>query len=130
MKTKLIMLAHGSSNASWSDAFFIMTQSVRSDCADAVLAFMELSSPDLYDACRSAAKEGYEAIRVLPLFLAVGRHLKKDVPAMIEKLQEELSIPIKLLPPIGEHPALRKAIHEIVCDEVKPWLSSDLVEEK
>lgn len=91
---------------------------------------MELSTPDLFDACRSAAKEGYEAIRVLPLFLAIGRHLKKDVPAMIETLQAELDIPIKLLPPIGEHPALRKAIHEIVCDEVKPWLSSELVEDK
>ena len=118
------MLAHGSSNSSWSDAFTDMTAPVRKECDSASLAFMELSSPTLFESCREAAQQGYQAIRVLPLFLATGRHLKRDVPEMIRQLTDELNIEISLLPAIGENPILRKAITEIVCDELKPWIAN------
>lgn len=119
MPTKLIMLAHGSSNASWSDAFFDMTKNVTVSSEDAALAFMELSEPSLHDECRAAAKQGYDHLKVLPLFLAKGRHLKKDVPAMISELIEELNVEIELLAPIGENQILRDAILGIVHDELK-----------
>jgi len=118
MTTKLIMLAHGSSNPSWSDAFFEMTEGVRSKFPAADLAFMELSTPTLHETCRKASSDGYTKIRVLPLFLSTGRHLKKDVPLMIEQLSDELKLDIQLLDAIGEQPRLRSAIVDIVCDEL------------
>lgn len=123
MKTKLIMLAHGSSNQSWSDAFFEMTQGVRERFPSAELAFMELSTPSLNETCRTAARDGYTLIRVLPLFLSTGRHLKKDVPKIIESLTSELSLKIELLPPIGEQDRIRNAIVDVVCDELEAGIS-------
>ncbi|KZZ60632.1 hypothetical protein A3762_03005 [Oleiphilus sp. HI0125] len=114
MKTKIILLAHGSSNTSWSDAFFDMTKTLREQFDQADLAFMELSEPSLQDVCAHAASEGYEQIQVLPLFFATGRHLKKDVPNMIKEIKKDLSVDIKLLPAIGELPEFRDALMTIV----------------
>jgi sirohydrochlorin cobaltochelatase len=118
MKTKIIMLAHGSSNTSWSDAFVHMTQSLRDENANAALAFMELSEPSLEDVVATGIAEGFEAFKVLPLFLAKGRHLKKDVPMMIHELVAQHKVGIELLPPIGEHSAIQSAIEVIVSSEL------------
>lgn len=120
MKTKLVLLAHGSSSPEWSDAFVTMTQRVREQFKDAELAFMELSTPSLEDACVAAKRAGYEHVRVLPLFLAIGRHLKKDVPLMIENYEKSYGISIELLPPVGQHPAIENAMFEAACDYLNP----------
>jgi len=130
MTTKLIMLAHGSRSESWCSTFYTMTQGIREEYRNASLAFMELNSPSLQEATREAVENGAERIVVLPLFLAAGRHLKVDVPNMIRELIEELDVDITLSPPIGEHPALEKAVHEIVSDELKPWLRANLLDEE
>ena len=41
----------------------------------------------LADAVDAAAAAGARALRVVPLFVARGGHLKKDVPALIEAAQ-------------------------------------------
>lgn len=115
MKTKLILLAHGSSSKEWSDAFVTMTKRVRETFQEADLAFMELSDPSLEKACIAAKQEGFEHIRVLPLFLAIGRHLKTDVPRMIAGYEAEHGISIELLPPVGQHPAIENAMFEAAC---------------
>ena len=119
MKTKLVLLAHGSSSSEWSDAFVTMTKRVREEFSDAALAFMELSSPSLEDACIEAQQQGYQRVKVLPLFLAIGRHLKKDVPLMISLYESQLGLEIELLPPVGQHPAIENAMFEAACDYLK-----------
>ncbi|KZZ76540.1 hypothetical protein A3765_24035, partial [Oleiphilus sp. HI0130] len=112
MKTKLILLAHGSSSKEWSDAFYQMTKRVRESFKEADLAFMELSSPSLEEVCIEAKQDGFQNVRVLPLFLAIGRHLKTDVPRMISEYENTLGLKIDLLPPVGQHPAIENAMYE------------------
>ena len=115
-KVKTILLAHGSSDPDWSNAFVKMTQDATKGNHDAALAFMELSEPSLEAEVKLASQDGYTEAQVLPLFLAQGRHLKKDVPAMLAEYEEKYSIQTKLLPPIGEHPILSKAIDAIISE--------------
>lgn len=124
MKKKLILMAHGSSSKDWSDAFVDMTAQVREAFDNAELAFMELSEPSLQESCAAAKRDGYDHVQVLPLFLATGRHLKKDVPAMIAQYEKELGLSIELLPPIGRHPAIAKAMHEAACDYLEATTDS------
>lgn len=112
MKSKLILLAHGSSSTEWSDSFYQMTKRVRESFEEVELAFMELSNPSLEEACIAAKKDGFQEIRVLPLFLAVGRHLKSDVPKMIAEYETKHGLHIELLPPIGQHPAIENAMFD------------------
>lgn len=116
MKTKTILLAHGSSDPQWSNTFVELTRISLNKHVDACLAFMELSTPSIEDAVKQAKDEGYEKVVVLPLFLAKGRHLKKDVPAMLDEYKANYQIETELMAPIGEHPLLGEAISQIIDD--------------
>jgi sirohydrochlorin cobaltochelatase len=54
----------------------------------AELAFLEIMSPSLEEAAARLVGEGFETVVVVPLFLAQGAHLKRDLPAMVEKIRE------------------------------------------
>ena len=116
--TKTILLAHGSSDPDWCAAFVEMTQLSVESKTSVALAFMELSEPSLEEEVRNAKEQGYNQVKVLPLFLAEGRHLKKDVPGMLETYKERYQINTELLPPIGKHPILSEAINSIIDESV------------
>jgi sirohydrochlorin cobaltochelatase len=79
---------------------------------------MELAEPSLDTVISAGTSEGVRQYTVVPLFLAAGRHLRKDVPAMIEGLQSQYDVSITLAPPIGENPELGKAIRDVVIQEL------------
>ncbi|WP_165855016.1 sirohydrochlorin chelatase [Marinobacter sp. JSM 1782161] len=111
---RVLLLAHGSSDPKWCATFEKLAAPSLSSIPDAAIAYMELSQPSLDDEVRRAADDGVKSITVLPLFLAAGRHLRKDVPAMLERLSTEHGIAIELSAPVGEHPLLGDAIRHIV----------------
>lgn len=117
--TKTILLAHGSSDPSWSAAFVTLAAPTLSEISDTALAYMELSEPSLESEVERAKAEGYNSVQVLPLFLAKGRHLKKDVPEMLDDYQSKYQIETSLLNPIGEHPLIATAINDIVKDTLQ-----------
>lgn len=119
LATKTILLAHGSSDPSWSAAFVTLASPTLSEISDTALAYMELSEPSLEAEVQRAKAEGYACVQVLPLFLAKGRHLKKDVPAMLADYQAKYEIETSLLNPIGEHPLIASAINDIVKDTLQ-----------
>ena len=83
------------------------------------IAYMELAEPSLDTVISEGSSEGIRRYTVVPLFLAAGRHLRKDVPAMIEDLQTQHDVSITLAPPIGENPELGKAIRDVVIHELE-----------
>jgi sirohydrochlorin cobaltochelatase len=52
------------------------------------LAFLEFIQPDLRACAESLVADGVERILVLPMFIARGGHLKRDVPLLLEELQQ------------------------------------------
>ncbi len=116
---RTILLAHGSRDPVWLETFRNLTAPALTGSADARLAFMELCPPSLEDSIRSATDDGITSIRVLPLFLARGRHLRQDIPKLIEQLQVRFAVEIELLPPIGEHPTLAQALEEIILETLE-----------
>ena len=112
--TRVLLLAHGSSDQRWCDTFEAMAAPTLELLPEARVAYMELASPSLEEEVEKAVTEGIEDIRVVPLFLAAGRHLRKDVPAMLEAYRQRLGVSITLLPPIGEDPRLGRVLKEIV----------------
>ncbi len=118
MKEKIILLAHGSSDTNWSNTFVRLTEPACADNKHVALGFMELSEPSLEDCIAAAKEEGFTHVSVLPLFLAKGRHLKKDVPGMLKEYETKYSISSVLLPPIGEHPRLADALCDIIEETI------------
>ncbi len=125
--TSTILLAHGSTDQNWLAPFGDLLANIRSglNTERVELAYMELAEPSLEQQVTLLASEGYTHIDVLPLFFAAGRHLRRDVPKIIETLQAELAvqghtITIDLHPPVGLDPEVASAISRIVIQKVSP----------
>lgn len=113
-KQQIILLAHGSSDQRWCDTFEKLAEPTLTSVDGSRVAYMELSSPSLQDVVAEGAARGIQQFTVVPLFLAAGRHLRKDVPAMLEELEHSHSVSITLQPPVGENPELGQAIRHVV----------------
>ncbi|WP_166263702.1 sirohydrochlorin chelatase [Marinobacter caseinilyticus] len=111
---KIILLAHGSSDPKWCHTFEKLAAPTVSAVPDSVVAYMELSEPSMDQVVAQAVVDGFKTFTVLPLFLAAGRHLRKDVPAMIADLETAHDVSIQLAPPVGENPQLGLAIRDVV----------------
>jgi len=115
---RIILLAHGSSDARWCQTFEQLAAPTVQSVPGSRIAYMELAEPSLEAVVEQGVKEGIRHFRVVPLFLAAGRHLRKDVPAMIKALESAHDVSINLAPPIGENPQLGEAIRDVVEQEL------------
>ncbi len=83
----IILLAHGSRDPQWVAPFEQIRAGVESrkpDCAVA-LAYLEHSPPDFAGAVEDLVARGATLIKVVPLFLGPGGHVRRDVPQLIER---------------------------------------------
>lgn len=126
MKVKrLILVAHGSRDPGWHKPFEWLVQKMREELGEdrVRLAFMEFASPNLAEAIRESAEEGMDNMQVLPLFLARGGHVDRDIPAQIRESEKEFPhLNIELLAPVGEHPRMLNAMWEIAKDAIEEGL--------
>lgn len=118
MTNRIILLAHGSSDKRWCETFETLAAPTLNAVADARIAYMELAEPTLDDIVAEGVDAGISRFTIIPLFLAAGRHLRKDVPAMIKTLEETHQVIIKLAPPIGDNPQLGEAIKDVVVHQL------------
>ena len=123
MKIGLIVFAHGSSVASANQA----VEKVAAEMAAAggyetyETAFLEAARPDLKESVARLIARGVDKIVVLPYFLTLGIHLKRDLPRIVEELLLiHKGVEIEVTEPLDGHPALK----EILLDRARKALGS------
>lgn len=116
---RIILLAHGSSDQRWCQTFEKLATPTLESVPGSRIAYMELAEPSLETIIAEGKKDDIDTFVIIPLFLAAGRHLRKDVPGMIEELQQAHNVTITLAPPIGENPQLGHAIRDVVNQELE-----------
>jgi sirohydrochlorin cobaltochelatase len=99
----LVLLAHGARDPAWATPFEAVVARVRERAPEAIvrLAFLELMSPRLDEAGHELAGLGCTRIDVVPVFLGMGGHVRRDVPAQLETLRHA-------------HPGIAWALHDAV----------------
>ena len=66
-------------------------------------AYLELTEPQLDAAVDELAARGFDRITIVPMFLARGGHLRRDLPALVESLQRaHPGLHLRTTPAIGE----------------------------
>ncbi|MBE0485115.1 CbiX/SirB N-terminal domain-containing protein [Marinobacter sp.] len=115
---QIILLAHGSSDPRWCETFERLAAPTLQSVEHSAIAYMELAEPSLETIVSQGKAAGTLSYTVVPLFLAAGRHLRKDVPAMIGELESQHGVSIKLAEPIGKNPQLGEAIRNVVLEEL------------
>jgi sirohydrochlorin cobaltochelatase len=113
MAAGLILFAHGARDAAWADPFQRLLGLVREAAPghDVSLAFLERMQPTLREAAASMVEAGARAIRIVPVFLGQGGHVRQDLPAMIESLRSaHPGVDIYCAAPVGEDDTVLRAI--------------------
>jgi sirohydrochlorin cobaltochelatase len=120
-KSGVILFAHGSRDPLWRlpiDAVAQRMQALQPGLPVAV-AFLELTEPDLPHTVESLMKQGVAHVRIVPMFLGVGRHAREDLPDLVRGLTQAYpQMSFELLPAIGEHPAMTALMADIAAGSV------------
>ena len=101
----IILLAHGSRDASWCLPIEAVARQIRSIAAAVHVrcAYLELVRPDLAGAATDLAALGVTSVTVLPLFIGIGKHARQDVPRLVDELRaRHTQIAFHLKPAVGE----------------------------
>jgi sirohydrochlorin cobaltochelatase len=115
-QTAIILFAHGSRDPLWHRPIEAVARQIEAISPEAPVccAYLELSSPSLPDAVLRLLDTGVERIRILPLFLGVGRHAREDLPLLLRDLQaRHPKTDFELLAAVGEHPDMTRLMAEI-----------------
>jgi len=111
----VILFAHGARDPEWAQPFESIRDRLRAAGMTVELAFLEIMSPSLEEAAARLAEKGFENVTVVPLFLAQGGHLKRDLPAMVEKIRKgHPKTAFRVTPALGEAPEIVAAIADWV----------------
>lgn len=109
----IILLAHGSRDPQWVSPFEQLCAAVerrKPDCAVA-LAYLEHAMPDFVGAVDDLVERGATSIKVVPLFLGPGGHVRGDVPQLVERASvKHPRLKFDLVPFIGDARAVLDAI--------------------
>ena len=102
----LLLIAHGSrrqtSNEEVRSLASTLALKSKQDFDLVESAFLELAEPSIPDGVRECVQQGATRITVLPYFLSAGRHVATDIPAELEKSQQQHpNLQIKVAPYLG-----------------------------
>jgi sirohydrochlorin cobaltochelatase len=109
----IVLFAHGARDPEWARPIEAMRDRVAalSPQTPVTIAFLEFMQPDLIASVDGLAGRGAIDIIVVPVFLAQGGHLKRELPEMVATLrQKHPQLRMEVLPAIGEQPAVIEAI--------------------
>jgi sirohydrochlorin ferrochelatase len=111
-KTGIVVFAHGSSVASANDAVRVVAAEAAAAGGFALyeVAFLD-ALPNLRNATEKLIERGAQRILVVPYFLTLGIHLKRDLPALISELMgEHAGLEMIAAPPLDGHPGLSRIL--------------------
>jgi sirohydrochlorin cobaltochelatase len=107
-RTGILLFAHGSRDEQWREPFMAIFSKVCDLHNGPVsLAFLEYMKPDFIDSIAELVDAEVTIIRVVPLFLAAGGHVRSCLPNLVHHAQEQYpTVSFHTLPPLGESTTL------------------------
>ena len=89
----LLLIAHGSRREASNDEIRAVTAKLAVAAGNRFdhvqCGFLELAEPSIPDGIEECIDAGATAIVVMPYFLAAGRHVEKDIPALVQSKVEQ-----------------------------------------
>jgi sirohydrochlorin cobaltochelatase len=117
LKAGIVLFAHGSRDREWARPFEALAATLSRKVDGPVkLAYLELMQPSLGQAIAELVGAGVGSIRVVPIFLGQGAHVKEDLPKLIASARKKHSATtISLEAAIGEQASVIDAIADVIA---------------
>jgi sirohydrochlorin cobaltochelatase len=111
LKQGIVLVAHGSRDPEWSRPFERLAAALERKLPAVAVALSYLEhGPSLEEALAALVAKGVGAIRVVPVFLGAGGHVKQDIPRLVAAANP--GVPVSVDSPIGEQSRIIDAIAE------------------
>jgi sirohydrochlorin ferrochelatase len=105
----LLLIAHGSRQPEANADLFHLVEQVRTRGRYALVeaCFLELAQPGIVDGGARCVAQGALQVILVPYFLSAGVHVRRDLTAACQKLQQLFpEVRFRLAKPLGRHPLL------------------------
>ena len=110
-RSAYFFVVHGSRNLNYGQQLSKLLSDIESQLTSPgrsislATAYLELAPQPLHEAiiafAQQSVSEGYESIKVFPLFLLSGTHVLHDIPEQLALAQAKSSLPLELMPHLG-----------------------------
>ena len=114
----IILLAHGSRSNSAINEAACIAKSLQFKFKDEIVfahAFLEIASPDIFERITELLSNNANInhIKIFPYFLSDGKHVKQDIPNILEALKRQYKkIQFSVTPHLGEFTDLPTIIYK------------------
>ena len=115
-KQAVVLFAHGSRDPGWARPFEELASNLRKLVdGPVVLAYLDLMKPSLPEAIDALAGK-VASIRVVPVFLGPGGHVRQDLPRLVQQAQRKNpALEIRVDAAIGDQAAIVDAIAKAIA---------------
>lgn len=117
MSKAILLFAHGARDPAWARPIERLAALLGEDGPEIAVgtAFLEFMTPALDVAIDERVAQGAEEILVVPVFLAQGGHVKRDLPALLDAARvRHPACRIRLAAAVGEDGDVLAAIADYV----------------
>ncbi|MFO1324236.1 MAG: CbiX/SirB N-terminal domain-containing protein [Burkholderiales bacterium] len=105
----LILFAHGARDPRWAEPFERLKRKVEAvrPGVRVALAYLEFMRPDLETAADALVGSGCRSLRIVPVFLGQGGHVREDLPAVVARVRaRHPGVAIEMRTAVGEDDAV------------------------
>ncbi|OHC65089.1 MAG: hypothetical protein A3H93_11240 [Rhodocyclales bacterium RIFCSPLOWO2_02_FULL_63_24] len=101
----ILLYGHGARNPEWAQPFHRIRAAIKARDPKALVepGFLELLRPSFDEGVATLVAQGATEIVVVPIFMAAGSHVKKDLPQLAANaMDRHPGLVIELAAPVGE----------------------------
>ena len=105
----VLLVSHGSGSPKTKDEVSVLAGILRQRLPGSMVefAFLDIGSPSIPEGIDRCVAQGAVSVTVALNFLNAGRHMDKDIPAILRASRKKYPhIKITLTKPIGQHPKI------------------------
>jgi sirohydrochlorin cobaltochelatase len=121
MMHAIVLFAHGSRDPLWHRPIQAVADRIRlrSPQTPVACAYLEWTSPDLATCVARLIEQGVTSVRILPMFLGVGKHAREDLPLLTAQLRQSYpALSLDVLPSVGEQAALIELMSGLALGDI------------
>ncbi|MBK8120578.1 MAG: CbiX/SirB N-terminal domain-containing protein [Sulfuritalea sp.] len=122
----ILLFGHGARNPEWAQPFHRIRDAILAREPEALVepGFLELMRPTFDEGVDCLVRQGATEIVVVPIFMAAGSHIRKDLPQLAASaMDRHAGLVIELAAPVGEAATVLAAMADYALGSGSPQRS-------